>query len=165
MSMIDVHSAALKAVNESYHDFLLRFDRTKKVVFGFVEGKDDPSFYRSVIERFIPEDWTVDLIRAGNRDKVLATEATFDWTRFYRTQIAFFVDRDFTELTAPGVAYADNVYVTDGYSIENSVVTSDVMLRLLSEVHNVVDWTEDEKREIVSHFNEQMERFGELMMP
>jgi len=165
MSMLDVHAAALETVSEAYHDFLLRFDRTKKVVYGFVEGKDDPSFYRSVIERFIPEDWTVDLIRAGNRSKVLQAEEEFDWSRYSRKQISFFVDRDLTGFKAVPPVYSENTYVTDAYSIENAIVTAEVMLRLLAEVHNVVDWTPEEQQALMEHFNTQLDRFTEAMNP
>jgi hypothetical protein len=163
--MLDVHAEALQSVNDAYHSFLLRFNRARKVVYGFVEGKDDPSFYRSVIERFIPDEWSVDLVRAGNRDKVLAAERAVDWTRFSREQLAFFVDRDLTDFTDAGATYPSNVYVTDAYSIENSIVTADVMLHLLAEVHNVVDWDPDERDALVEHFNRQLENFASFMIP
>ncbi len=165
MSMLDVHAAALETVGEAYHDFLLRFDRTKKVVYGFVEGKDDPSFYRSVIERFIPEEWSVDLIRAGNRNKVLRAESDFDWEIYSRKQISFFVDRDLTSFDRVAPLYSQNTYVTDAYSIENAIVTAEVMLRLLAEVHNVVDWTLEEQQVLISHFNDQLNKFAHAMSP
>ena len=165
MSMLDVHAAALASVNEAYHSFLLRFNKTRKVVYGFVEGKDDPSFYRSVIERFIPEDWAVDLVLSGNRDKVLNAEKAFDWTRFSRKQVSFFVDRDLTDFTVANPYYSVNTYVTDNYSIENSLVTADMMLRLLSEVHNVVDWTPAEQQLLIDHFNAELAMFSALMAP
>jgi len=80
MSMIDIHAAALEEVNEAYHEFLLRYNAINLTVYGFVEGKDDPSFYRSVIDRFLPDNWSVALFVSGNRKKVLDTEAAFDWT-------------------------------------------------------------------------------------
>jgi hypothetical protein len=163
--MLEVHAAALETINEAYHNFLLKYNRTKKMVYGFVEGKDDPSFYRSVIERFLPDDWGIDLIRAGNRDKVLEVERSFDWQRFSREQIAFFIDRDLTKFTKANETYEQNIYVTDGYSIENDIATSDVALRLLSEIHNIVDWTDDERQALAQHFNNQLDIFCEMMTP
>lgn len=149
MSMIDIHAAALEQVDEAYHEFLLRYSAPNSTVYGFVEGKDDPSFYRSVIDRFLPNDWSVELFVSGNRKKVLDTEAAFDWTRFSRQQVAFFIDRDLVHFLDPSLNYLENVYVSDGYSVENSIVTKEVFLRLLQEVHNVIDWT-DVEREAVS---------------
>lgn len=165
MSMVDIHAEALEEINEAYHEFLLRYDALKLSVYGFVEGKDDPSFYRSVIERFLPSRWTVELFVSGNRRKVLDTEAAFDWTRFSRQQITFFIDRDLVQLLDPSINYAENVYVTDGYSIENSIVTREVFLRLLEEVHNIIDWTNAERDAVSLHFARQIETFQEAMAP
>ena len=49
MNMLDIHQEAMGLVNEAHHTFLLRYRKDKKIVFGIVEGKDDPMFYRSVI--------------------------------------------------------------------------------------------------------------------
>ena len=165
MSMLDIHSTALENINEAHHHFLLKFNKCRKSVFGFVEGRDDPSFYRGVIERFIPDDWTVELVLAGNRDKVLEAETMFDWTAFSRQQIAFFIDRDLSEFVGAPALAAENIYITDGYSIENSIVSHDVLVRILSEVHNIVDWTEDERNNIISHFRSELYTFVDLMAP
>ncbi|MGX5828694.1 DUF4435 domain-containing protein [Mesorhizobium sp. 43Arga] len=163
MSMLDVHKDALEKVDEAYHEFLLRYNATNKSVYGFVEGKEDPSFYRSVIERFLPDDWSVELFVSGNRQKVLDAEAAFDWERFSRLQIAFYADQDLVHFLNPGCVYAPNVYVSDGYSIENSIATKDVFIRLLQEVHNVIDWTELERVSLSQHFVDQLAAFQEMM--
>lgn len=165
MSMLDEHRLALETVNEAYHEFLLRYRAGNLSVYGFVEGKEDPSFYRSVIERFLPEDWAVELFVSGNRKKVLDTEAAFDWDRFSRQQIAFFIDQDLVHFLDPAISYAPNVYVSDGYSIENSIVTKEVFIRLLQEVHNVIDWTEQERDSLSNHFDAQRAIFQEVLAP
>ncbi|TBZ11676.1 DUF4435 domain-containing protein [Rhizobium leguminosarum] len=165
MTMLDLHASALAQIDEAYHEFLLRYDATKKSVYGFVEGKDDPSFYRSVVERFIPEDWSVEFLSSGSRNKVLDTEAAFDWSRFSRRQVAFFIDRDLVHFLNPNLEYRENVYLTDGYAVENSVVTREVFGRLLQEVHNIVDWTEQEKQAVLTHFDAQMSAFQEMLVP
>ncbi|NYJ12504.1 hypothetical protein GGI64_003570 [Rhizobium leguminosarum] len=165
MTMLEVHASALAQIDEAYHEFLIRYDATKKSVFGFVEGKDDPSFYRSIVERFIPEDWSVEFLSSGNRNKVLDTEGAFDWNRFSRQQVVFFVDRDLVHFLNPHISYADNVYVTDGYSVENSIVTRDVFGRLLQEIHNVIDWTDQERQSVLTYFDEQLHAFQNLLVP
>jgi len=122
-------------------------------------------FYRSVIERFLPEEWSVDLILAGNKSKVTAVHSTLDWSRFAKTQVAFFVDRD---LSAYGIMPAPNdvnIYVTDGYSIENAIVNPDVLSRLLAEAYNVVDTTAEEADHIKSLFQGALREFQEIMIP
>ncbi|RWF37618.1 MAG: DUF4435 domain-containing protein [Mesorhizobium sp.] len=165
MSMLDEHQAALEVVDEAYHEFLLRYNASNKSVYGFVEGKEDPSFYRSVIERFLPDDWAVELFVSGNRKKVISAEAAFDWNRFSRLQIAFYIDQDLVHFLNPESAYPPNVYVTDGYSIENSIATKEVFVRLLQEVHNVIDWTDLERVSLSQHFVDQLAAFQEMMAP
>lgn len=165
MTMLEVHAAALSQIDEAYHEFLLRYDASKKSVYGFVEGKEDPSYYRSLVERFIPEDWSIEFMVSGNRRKVLDTESAFDWSRFSRQQIAFFVDRDLVHFLNPVISYSENVYVTDGYSIENTIVTREVFVRLLEEVHNVLDWTPQERDQLLGHFDQQLSAFQELLVP
>lgn len=46
MTMLQIHAAALSGPAPTYHVFLGRYRKAAKCVYGFVEGKDDPSFYR-----------------------------------------------------------------------------------------------------------------------
>lgn len=80
-------------------------------------------------------------------------------------QIAFFVDRDLVHFLNTNLNYSDNVYVTDGYSIENSIVTREVFARLLEEVHNILDWTPQERNQLLDHFDQQLSAFQQLLMP
>lgn len=97
MTMLDVHRDALESVSATYHEFLLRYKAHANVVYGVVEGKEDPMFYRGLIERTLPEDWQVELIPAGRKKNVLKSMAAFDWLRFSPKRICFFVDRDLSE--------------------------------------------------------------------
>src|SRR5690349_4184453 len=111
MEMLDVHKEALESLNVAYHVFLLFYNQGGKMLFGFVEGKEDPSFYRNFIENVAYEPWQCKLISAGNKQKVLAVFATMDWTRFPRKAICFFVDRDLSEYLG-GVGFSgENLFV------------------------------------------------------
>lgn len=165
MSMLDVHSSSLAQINEAHHNFLLRYCRDKKIVYGIVEGKDDPTFYRSVIERFIPNDWSVDLILAGNKTKVIQAHSFMDWNCFSDEQVVFFVDRDLSAYLVEDETPVKNIYVTDGYSIENAIVNSAVFFRLIVEACNVVDTTQSEEATIINAFNEDLTLFQGLMAP
>ncbi len=165
MDMLKVHDEALAAVNEAHHRFLLRYRPHDKIVYGLVEGKDDPMFYRSAIERFLPEDWTVKLIPAGGKQKVLEVFRSLDWHSFSALQVAFFTDRDLSLIAETGSLNAPNIYVTDGYSIENSIVTAEVFFRLLQEAYNVIDITPTEKDEILKLFDNNMRTFQYFLTP
>lgn len=52
--MIDIHAAALSSKLASYHEFLSRYVKTAKVVYGFVEGKEIRVFTEGSSSRFSP---------------------------------------------------------------------------------------------------------------
>jgi hypothetical protein len=67
MSMLSIHKDAIESHRSLFHEFLSQYNKTEKRIYGFVEGKEDPSFYRGAIEHYIPEDWDIDLRHAGNK--------------------------------------------------------------------------------------------------
>lgn len=162
MTMLSVHADAL-ARNTAYHEFLLFYKRTADVVYGFVEGPQDPSFYRSLIDSFLPNGWCAKLFQAGNRDKVVQTCLEMDWKRFDRRRICFFVDCDLTAFFGSGDHLPPNVYVTDQYSIENDVVTLETLGRVLEEVFNIAGLTPDEEISIQELFVAEYFKFREAM--
>jgi hypothetical protein len=163
--MLDTHDQALASINEAHHTFLLRYNRNERTVYGIVEGKEDPMFYRSVVERFLPDNWKVDLIPAGNRSKTIELANILDWRSFSRLQIVFFVDRDLSAFGVVESPEGENIYVTDNYSIENSIVTPEVFGRLLLEAYNVVDLTREESETITAAFEGGLRAFKEAMTP
>lgn len=92
MTMLAIHADAISSKITSYHEFLLRYSETAKVVYGFVEGKEDPCFYRGLIESLLPKDWNIELWSAGNKDRVYGIHDAIDWRRFKKSRICFFVD-------------------------------------------------------------------------
>ena len=128
MDMLNTHADALRAPTTHYHDFLLRYNAHAKVVYGFVEGRQDPCYYRGFIEYSLPDDWTVELWPVGRKAAVYQLHAFMDWTRYPKKRICFFVDRDFDDLLLEKRINDLNIYVTDDYSIENSVVNRQTCL-------------------------------------
>jgi hypothetical protein len=165
MSMIEIHDEALQSPNVIYHQFLLRFRSGAKSVYGIVEGKEDPMFYRGLIERSLPEGWDVELIRSGSKSNVLSAISAFDWQRHSRKQICFFVDRDLQDFVNGDPVTGDNLYVTDGYSIENDVITFSLFRRLLEEVLNLTDLEPSEVEALQSIFDKNVGLFRYAMQP
>lgn len=98
MSMISIHAAAIDGRAAAYHEFLTRYAKRERVVYGFVEGKDDPCFYRGFLELLIPETWEIELWPAGNKDQVYRIHQYIDWRKFPKARVCFFVDRDLSKL-------------------------------------------------------------------
>jgi hypothetical protein len=157
--MLAIHAAALASKIASYHEFLARYSKTKKVVYGFVEGKEDPCFYRGFIEHQIPDGWEVELWPAGNKDQVYKVYSGMDWSSFPKERVCFFVDRDLSDLIPETLPHDSNIYVTDGYSIENDVVRRGTCRRVLVEICGLAMADHDEIDRACDLFEQQLERF------
>lgn len=147
------------------HEFNLHFKKNSKMIYAFVEGKEDVSFYRCFIEHLLPADWEVEVLIEGNRDKVLSTYETFDWRVFNKKQIVFFVDRDLSEFKNEDLSSKENLYVTDCYSIENSIVNGQTLWNVLKELCHFSELKYEDKTLIISLFERQLNIFYEEMVP
>jgi hypothetical protein len=134
MTMLDIHENALASSNVPYHDFLLFYRMGEKMVYSFVEGKTDSSFYRGFFESILKGDWGCKIIPAGNKEKVLGLYSSLDWNRFPRNAICFFVDRDLSDFLEGEKHQGINLFVTESYSIENELLTEHTMERVLEEI-------------------------------
>ncbi len=161
--MLEIHINALGSSNTLYHEFLLCYKATARVVYGFVEGKDDPAFYKGFIENDLPSEWNVELIKAGKKDKVIEALDSMDWLRFSKKRICFFIDRDLSEFLGEQLPSEENLYITDNYSIENDVVTFGTMKRVLEEVLNITEFDQNEIRVIQELFESNLDTFREVM--
>lgn len=163
--MLEIHANALSSFNPTYHEFLLRYKEQDKIVYGFVEGKDDPMFYRGLIEHSLPQGWNVQLIQAGCKDNVISAYENIDWNRFSDRRIAFFADRDLSEFINEKTPSAVNFYITDHYSIENEAVNNGTLQRLLEEILNVTPINPEEAQLINQLFDKNLECFRQGITP
>ena len=163
--MLEVHSEALKEVDEAYHEFLLIYKKDDQCVYGFVEGKDDPAFYRCLIETQLPEGWSIKLISSGNKDKVLRSSQSFNWIDYSKKRICFFIDRDLQDFLNPPQQLETNIYITDGYSIENSIFKGQIFIGVLSDIYQITQLRLEEEESIKQIFRENENIFFEAIMP
>jgi hypothetical protein len=164
-SMLEQQSQALNDVDTAYHEFLLIYRKNSPHVYGFVEGKDDPCFYRQLIEKELSEKWSIKLILSGNRDKVLRSYQSFDWSNHCKTRICFFVDRDMHDFLNTPVIADSNIYVTDGYSIENSILGERLLISVLSDFYQINLLHPDDESKIKTIYQGNEEIFFEAMLP
>lgn len=115
--------------------FLFEYKRDKKHIYGFVEGPEDICFYQNFIKNHLTgTDCKTHFFPCGNRKKVLDTYTRIDWGQYSVKRVLFFVDRDLSDFFMEDkVRRKENIYVTDGYSIENSIVTDELLIRHLQE--------------------------------
>ena len=166
MSLIVEHRAARKdKAKIVLHEFKIRFKKNSNIIYGFVEGKDDPSFYRGFIENTIPGDWSIDLWSVGGKDGVIEIYSCLDWRIFNKHQIVFFIDKDLSEFTEEATPKDINIYVTDNYSIENDIVNANTCDRVLREVCGISELSHEKSDKIKTQYIKQLELFQRSLIP
>jgi len=166
MSLIVEHRVAREdKAKIVLHEFKNSFKKNSNAIYGFVEGKDDISFYQGLIENAIPGDWSVHLWVAGGKDGVVEIHSDLDWRRFNKHQIVFFIDKDLSGFTEEATPKDINIYVTDNYSIENDIVNSDTCERVLREVCGFSELSHEKAEKIKKHFIKQLESFQKSLIP
>jgi len=165
MDMLEIHEAARESDNVPYHEFLQYYKIGEQIVYGFVEGKDDFSFYRRHIESNLSDGWDVKLIKSDNKAKVLKTFDDMEWSRFPKKRVCFFVDRDLSEFLGGEKRSGENLYVTDNYSIENEVVNFKTMECFLEDALGVTDVNSTEFELIRNLFESNLMAFSKAMAP
>ncbi len=159
MNMLTVHRQAASGPQSLYHEFLIRFRKGQACIWGFVEGKTDPSFYVGTAEHMLPDRFEVELWPAGNKQRVIDLYALFDWERFNQGQVLFFIDRDLSAFVPDCGSNAPNVYTTDNYSIENDLVTRQVCKRVLREIMGLEALRGAEMDTVLDLFDAQLSKF------
>ena len=164
MTTLECLEEAQESGHPKYHEYLTRYRNAKKTIFGFVEGIDDPSFYRNKIESLLPDEWDIDIKPAGNKKLVLELYRCFDWTRFNRKQIIFFIDRDLDEFFGVNLPNECNIYVTDNYSIENDIVNRRTTRSILLDICNLSSLPVEDLNNLLTLFDKQLALFCNYMI-
>lgn len=124
MSILDEMEASLHSDSPVYMDFLYRYDPKKKQAFVFYEGDEDSSYYHRFLSDALSKDFCLEEIIAGCKQNVLKIQREFDWTIYSKKKILFIVDRDLSFWLGEPDYFDENVFVTDGYSVENYIANS-----------------------------------------
>ena len=100
--------------------FLKRYRARTKSVYLLVEGKDDFLYYRNCSA--VPfAGWELVPVIAGNKKGVLYVyEQIQTRSDIEKNRVLFFIDRDFDDFLVCPPKYDPAIYITDGYSIENT---------------------------------------------
>lgn len=146
--------------------FYSEYKSNSTIFYGFVEGKDDPSYYRSIINSYLPEQCSIILYPCDGKKNV---RYIFDQIRsknFKKSKITYFLDRDISDfVNDKNIINDEYVYVTDNYSIENDFLSSDTFINIFRDLLGYSFIPECEMRELGKQFELQRKKFEELMLP
>lgn len=137
-----------------------------KVYYGFVEGKDDPSYYRTIIKQKINSDCFVVLYPSDGKEVV---KYVFDEIRsrnYPIDKVVYFMDRDLSNIINDlNIVNDPYVYVTDNYSIENDILNEDTLVSIMQDLLGFCATPLEELHMIQRIYNQQLRSFENKMLP
>lgn len=156
---------SMRASRNSPHVALVSYNtiRSKnpnKIIFVF-EGFEDLPYYETIYNRINREGSFSPLIAKG-KDQVLGLRALLEKREEKDKMIRYFVDKDFDHLKEHPAG--EDVYLTEGYSIENSLVSKEILQSLLlSEFKCCADAEYEAIGKIEELYEKTLEQFFDEM--
>ncbi len=165
MSFLDQLRSERESAATAFHQFVFGLPHTWPAVHAFYEGMSDQSFYSGFIRSGLSGAGQLHGYVCGGRDEVLDVHRrVHDHPRPPSEANAlvslFFIDRDFSGLCDVPPLDAADVLVTDYHSIENYLVSEEMLQITWTEVLHCVDNTEA-YRLIRQRFSEVLSSFYE----
>lgn len=127
------------------------------------EGYEDLPYYETIFNR-VGNSIAFTTVIAKGKDQVLALRQALKNNLDQDNNVRFFVDQDFDGLK--GHSAGDDIYVTEGYSIENHLADARILSSLLnSEFKCCADQDEDTVKNVNALFDEFLAAFFDIMRP
>jgi hypothetical protein len=136
-SFLDTLKAAPQSPEVKRNVFLANFDPRAKKIGIFLEGRDDPSFFRVHIEKIAREtNLEVTIIVLGGKKNVLDAWRFLEQRFPDNPRLMFFVDKDHDDLISAteGTTTQGSLFVTTHYSIENFLVSEEAIAVVLTDI-------------------------------
>ena len=151
MSFLDALKKSLSDEVVVTHYFLLEYNPASNIVHAFFEGKTDESFYGTFIRRMKPSEWKLRSYVCGNKDSVYYHYEKLSSRHRLNQPLLFFVDKDIEDIIPYERLIGETIFVTSYYSVENYVVSSEMLEQVWSEIFRQSSGTK-ESEELVDAF-------------
>lgn len=164
MSFLEDLREARRSPSAAYQQFALKYPKTSEDIHAFLEGRDDPSFYLSFLLRVVSDINKIHLYRCNNKSGVYDAYSKVMRLAKQSSFVLFFVDKDHSDLIGEKHQTASNIYVTDFYSIENYIVTEEMLHRVWEDFFSSINLSLDYDS-VASKFRNELEQYYRLILP
>lgn len=163
MTFLNKLNAARNSAISAFHVFLLKYTESDNDIHAFFEGFEDSSFYVNVIKRFAAADRKIHVYQCGSKANVFdAFHKVSDRVGDAGT-VLFFVDKDLSDILGEVYVEAPNIYTTEYYSIENYLVSEEMLETIWQDIlrpkEEIVDF-----RVVLEKYREEYIRFCGFMV-
>lgn len=126
------------------------------------EGYEDLPYYETIFNRVGNSTEFTSIIAKG-KDQVLALRHALQNNHYQDDKVRFFIDQDFDGMK--GHSFGDDIYVTEGYSIENHLADAGILSSLLNSEFKCCPDDESAVKNVNILFDEFLGAFFEIMRP
>lgn len=147
-----------------HFQFLLKATRFPNGIHAFFEGPGDLSFYTNFLHRFVTNAAHVWEYKCGNKKGVYEVYSKIKKGTWSGVML-FFVDKDLSDILEEDWEKAATIYTTDYYSIENYLVSEEMLLRIWSELFRFKQGELEFDQVHSDKFCVELERFYQLVLP
>lgn len=163
MNFVDTLRSARQSRVSVLHEFWTQFNPSQPRVHAFFEGHDDVSFFVPLIEQRMPRGHRLYRYRCDSKARVFEAFTEITTQRPAVQSVLFFVDKDLDDILGLPWPTDPRIFVTDVYSVENYLVTQEVLLRFFRDSVRLagVNFGEDA---IARQFDAQLRVFHERLL-
>lgn len=166
-NILDIMSENQYTAQSAYLDFTQRTELYNTHVFCFYEGVDDSKYYKSRIEAKFDNIKLMKII-AGGKCELINLLKKIQSENNKNVCMMFFIDRDFDKSIYRfrnfyGIRDLDDIYETEGYSIENYYVSEYTIGKILDNEFNIIEDEEDYKK-CIRDFNVCLNEYNKIML-
>ncbi|MBY5805566.1 DUF4435 domain-containing protein [Rhizobium leguminosarum] len=144
------------------HEFLILYKEGSSELHLFFEGDEDSLFYVPEIRRRANGNDIYQYDCGGKRNVVAARN--FIDENSYDCSCLYFIDRDFDDYLSSQADITENTYITDGYSIENSICHDDAVIIVVQDLLKIKS-SDPDYANIVEEIQQCLESFRKACRP
>jgi|SRR5690606_8436961 len=161
MNQVEALKKKAKTVNYAYIKLLQKYKFDNSEVKHYIfEGLEDQSFYFNYLQtKTLNYETYVSLGKKNSIDLY----NIIDWTKYDKSRIIIFIDRDYDRLLGYPIPEDINIYETTYYSIENYICSVSVLDRMIREILHFHDG--DAIKEILDLYNTEFEKYSNKLFP
>ena len=151
--------------NVAFLEFVLRNPKTSKDIHAFIEGQNDTSFYRNFIRNHATDcKCRYFFYKCGDKEGVYKAYHLV-MNASPRGAVLFFVDKDLSDIFNENWEKASNIYVTDYYSIENYLVSEDMLASIWTDFFHFTKESVIFDKFYQEKFQKELEHFYQFVLP
>lgn len=140
--------------------------KKNNICYGFVEGKDDPSYYRTIINNKLPQNCSIILYPSNGKKNIKYIYDEIQKRNFPSNRISYFMDRDLSiVIHDPDLILNERVYITDNYSIENDILSEETFIYILQDILGFSSINPEQIENVTTLFRREKSKFEEMMIP